>query len=125
MTKAAPLSSKTGPVNATDAGFNDMLERAGTRPVLVDFWADWCMPCRMMAPVLDDVARTLGDDVVIAKLDTERHPGVPRALGIRALPTLVLFQNKRVVDVFVGMRSKPDLVRALKGYVEKAKKAAA
>lgn len=108
------------PVNTTDADFQSLLQNAGDTPVLVDFWAPWCMPCKMMAPILDAVAKEMGDRAVIAKLDTDQHPAVPGALGIRAIPTMVLFQNGRVKDVFVGVKSHADLVKALKKYAPKA-----
>jgi len=101
------------PVITTDADFGALLQKAGDKPVLVDFWAPWCMPCRMMAPILDGVAREMGDRAVVAKLETDANPAVASALGIRALPTMVLFVGGRVKDVFVGVKSQSDLVKAM------------
>lgn len=112
------------PVQATDATFNTMLQNAGDTPVLVDFWAPWCMPCRMMAPILDAVAAEVDDTAIIAKLDTDENPRVATSLGIRSIPTMVLFQRGEVKDVFVGVRGQKDLVKALKKYAP-AKKTAA
>jgi thioredoxin 1 len=108
------------PINATDGTFQMLLQGAGDKPVLVDFWAAWCMPCRAMGPVLDAVAKDLGDAALILKLNTDENPAVPSALGIRALPTMVLFQNGRVQDVFVGTKPHAELVKALRTHTKKA-----
>ena len=108
------------PINATDVTFEVLLQGAGDKPVLVDFWAPWCMPCRALAPILDAVAAELGDEALILKLNTDDNPRVPSALGIRALPTMVPFQSGRVQDVFVGGKAKGDLVKALRSRVKKA-----
>ncbi|MDE3128172.1 MAG: thioredoxin [Gemmatimonadota bacterium] len=72
-------------------------------PVLVDFYADWCAPCRMMAPVLDELARTRKGRLQILKLDTDRYPEIAGSLGIRGIPTLILFKDGEEANRQVGM----------------------
>jgi len=73
-----------------------------TVPVLVDFYADWCGPCKIMAPVLDDVARRRAGEILVAKLDTDKNPTTGLRLGIRGIPTLILFRNGKEVGRRVG-----------------------
>ncbi len=80
------------PVELTAAGFDRFIAKAGL-PVLVDFWADWCGPCKMMAPVFQQVAGELASQVRFAKVDTEAHPQVSMRHHIRGIPTLILFRN--------------------------------
>lgn len=103
-------------VDVTDESFVDLLEQNPNTPVLVDFWAPWCMPCKMMAPVLEEVAEKVGDKAIVAKLNTEDNPGVPGALGVRAIPTMAVFRGREVIDVFVGVRPAKDLIRALEKH---------
>ena len=90
----APLLADQ-PVDLDDASFDRMV--GGDLPVVVDFWADWCGPCKMMAPHFARVARDLAPQVRFAKLDTERAQGVAGRYGIRSIPTLILFRNGREV----------------------------
>lgn len=80
------------PVDLTQASFDRFIAKAGL-PVLVDFWADWCGPCKMMAPVFQQVAGELATQVRFAKVDTEAHPQVSMRHHIRGIPTLILFRN--------------------------------
>jgi len=82
-------------------------------PVLVDYWADWCGPCKMIAPILDEVATEYGDKVKIAKLNIDENPATPPKYGIRGIPTLMLFKGGNVEATKVGAVSKSQLTAFL------------
>lgn len=88
-------------------------------PVLVDFWAPWCMPCKMMAPILDELAESLDGKVKITKVDTENPENQPLAMEyqIQSIPNMKLFKGGKVVDEFIGMRSKDALQQDLEKYL--------
>ncbi|MGH7460847.1 MAG: thioredoxin [Longimicrobiales bacterium] len=89
------------PVKLSDADFDHVLAD-GEVPLLVDFYADWCNPCKVMAPILDDMARARQGDVIVAKLDTDRNPDVSGRFGIRGIPTLIVFKDGREVARHTG-----------------------
>lgn len=90
------------PVKATDASFDAMVQGASV-PVVVDFYADWCGPCKMMAPTLDQFAHDRAGAVLVAKLDTDANPAIPTRYGIRGIPTLLVFAGGKEVARQVGV----------------------
>ncbi len=95
-------------VHTSDASFEQDVLKAD-RPVLLDFWAEWCGPCKMIAPMLDELAEDLGDRITIAKLNIDENPQTPPRYGIRGIPTLILFKNGTVEAQKVGALSKSQL----------------
>lgn len=100
----------------TDATFQDIVLRS-SKPVLVDYWADWCSPCRQIAPIIEELADEYGDKVTFVKLDTNANPHVPAQQGIMGLPTLQLFVDGAVVTSLTGGKTKSSLIRALEDYL--------
>jgi thioredoxin 1 len=99
-------------VTATDANFADTVLTSAT-PVLVDFWAEWCGPCRMVAPVLDEIAKEKAGSLTVAKVDVDANPGTARDYQVVSIPTLILFKGGQPVKRIVGAKSKPALLREL------------
>jgi thioredoxin 1 len=86
---------------------------ASDKPVLVDFWAEWCMPCRNLAPVIDAVAEELADQARVGKVDTDSNKNISVKYEITAIPTVIIFHKGKVVKKFVGFKKKDELVAAL------------
>ncbi|MFF4416486.1 thioredoxin [Streptosporangium sp. NPDC001559] len=87
------------------------------KPVLVDFWAEWCPPCRMIAPVLDEIDAEYGDRVTIAKINSDDHPEISARYGVLGLPTLNLYKDGEVVRQIVGAKPKRLLLAELEGHI--------
>lgn len=102
----------------TDSDFDSLVLEAG-EPVLVDFWATWCAPCRMIAPVVEEIAEELGGRVKFLKMDIDANPATPSKLGIMSIPTLIIFKDGRPAERTVGYRSnmKGDLREKLEALL--------
>jgi thioredoxin 1 len=96
----------------TDSNFEEEVIKSDI-PVLVDFWAEWCMPCRMLAPTIDKLAKDYQGKVKVGKLDTDANRDVSLKYGISAIPTVILFRNGEVAQKFVGLRQEKDFKAAL------------
>lgn len=96
----------------TDAAFEQEVLQS-TTPVLVDYWAEWCGPCKMIAPILDEVAKDMADKLQVAKLNVDEHGEIAQRYGIRGIPTLILFNQGEQVAQQVGAVSKSQLVQFL------------
>lgn len=96
----------------TSETFDQVIGNAG-KPVLVDFWAEWCGPCKMLAPILDQIAEQQDGAATIAKVDIDAHPELAERFGIRAIPTLIVFKDGQPVTTITGVKSKAFIEAAL------------
>ena len=96
----------------TDTSFDNEVLQSST-PVVVDFWAEWCGPCKLIAPVLDELAGEYDGKVKIAKLNVDENPEIAGKFGVRSIPTLLFFREGQIVDQVIGAASKTDLKKRL------------
>ena len=106
----------SAPVEVTDNSFEDLVVNADT-PVLVDFWAEWCGPCKMIAPVLEEIAKEKDGKLIIGKLDIDVNQDTAMAFGVMSIPTLLLFKNGEPVERIVGYQPKPQLLARLNPHL--------
>jgi len=105
------------PITVTDATFKaEVLESA--TPTLVDFWAEWCGPCRILAPVIDELASTFDGRLKVAKVDVDANPATARTFSVLSIPTLLVFSGGEVVDQLVGYQSKQVLMQRLEAVLK-------
>lgn len=100
----------------TDANFDDEVLKSDV-PVLVDFWADWCYPCKMIAPVVEEISKEFSGKIKVAKLDTDQNQRTAVQYGISGIPTLLLFKNGQIVDRIVGVVPKNNITDKLNYYL--------
>lgn len=103
-------------VHLSDAEFEEKVLKSA-EPVLVDYWAEWCGPCKMVAPILDEIASDYEGKLTVAKLNIDDNPTTPQRFGVRGIPTLMLFKNGEVEGTKVGAMSKSQLAAFLDTYL--------
>lgn len=103
-------------IEITDQNFNEIVLQSD-KPVIVDFWAEWCGPCRMVGPIVEEIGNDFADQAIVCKLDVDSNPGVTAKFGIRNIPTVLFFKNGDVVDKQVGAVPKSNLVNKLEAIL--------
>ena len=99
-------------LEATDSNFEELVLKSD-KPVIVDFWAEWCGPCRMVGPIVEEIGNEYGDKAVVTKLDVDSNPEVSQKYGIRNIPTILFFKGGEIVDKQVGAVPKSTLTAKL------------
>jgi len=110
------MENEGKPVEVTDSTFDEIVLKS-EKPVLTDFWAVWCAPCKMIAPVLEEIAREYKDQLTIAKLDVDHNPNMAIRYGVHSIPTLILFKNGQEQVRLIGAMSKERLMSQIRPYL--------
>ena len=103
-------------IEITDQNFDEIVLQSD-KPVIVDFWAEWCGPCRMVGPIVEEIGNDFSGQAVVAKLDVDSNPGITAKFGIRNIPTVLFFKGGKVVDKQVGAVPKSNLVNKLEAIL--------
>ena len=103
-------------VKLTDSEFENQVIKS-EKPILVDYWAEWCGPCKMIAPILEEVSAEMSDKIIIGKLNVDENSQTPPKYGIRGIPTLMIFKEGNAVGTHVGALSKSDLIQFIENNI--------
>ncbi|MDJ1500722.1 thioredoxin [Xanthocytophaga agilis] len=107
-------------IEINDSNFDQII--AGDQPVMIDFWADWCGPCKIIAPAVEELAADFEGKAIVGKLDVQNNSQIPHRFGIRNIPTLLIFKNGQVIDKQVGVAPKAILAQKLNAAMEESVK---
>jgi len=102
----------------TDKNFSEEVSKS-QKPVLVDFWAEWCIPCQMITPILQEIIDEFEGKIIIGKLDVDKNPLISATFSIDAIPALILFNNGEIIQRFVGVQPKEIITEAVRSIIEK------
>jgi thioredoxin 1 len=111
-TDSSDKSESIHPLEVTDGDFDKLLQST-EKPILIDFWAPWCGPCRMLAPTIEELAKEYNGKAIVAKMNTDKNPKTSQKFGIRGIPTIIFFKKGNTEDKFVGMRQKDEYKKVL------------
>ena len=103
-------------IKLTDSEFENQVIKS-EKPILVDYWAEWCGPCKMIAPILEEISTEMSDKIIIGKLNVDENSQTPPKYGIRGIPTLMIFKDGNAVGTHVGALSKSDLIQFIENNI--------